>query len=55
MTSAPITQTYSHNGGIYIEAPAQVIRRSIQGSLDVRRESRSKHLIRNNNLKEDGI
>ena len=55
MTSTPITETYSHNGGIYIEAPAQVFRISIQGSLDVRREPRSKDLIRNNNLKEDGM
>ena len=55
MTSTPITQTYSHNGGIYIEAPAQVIRRSTQGSLDVRGKSNSKLLIRNNNLKEDGM
>ena len=38
-----------------MEAPAQVIRRSIEGSLDIRRESTSKHLIRNNNLKEDGM
>ena len=55
MTSTPITQTYSNNGGVYIEAPAQVIHRSTEGSLDVRGKSNSKLLIRNNNLKEDGM
>ena len=37
---------------IYLELPAQVIHRSTEGSLDVRGISRSKHLIRNHNLKE---
>ena len=55
MTSTPITQTYSNNGGVYIEASAQVIHRSTEGSLDVGGKSNSKLLIRNNNLKEDGM
>ena len=37
---------------IYIEATAQVMHRSTEGSLDVTGKSRSKHLIRNHNLKE---
>ena len=55
VTSTPITQTYSNNEGIYIEAPAQVIHRSTEGTLDVKGKSNSKLLIRNNNLKEDGM
>ena len=36
---------------ISLEAPAPVIHRSTEGSLDVRGKSRSKHLIRNHNFK----
>ena len=47
-----VLQTYSNNGGIYIEATAQVMHRSTEGSLDVRGKSRRKHLKGNYNLKE---
>ncbi|KAK2558050.1 hypothetical protein P5673_019619 [Acropora cervicornis] len=36
---------------ISLEAPAPVIHRSTEGSLDVRGKSRSQHLIRNHNFK----